>query len=68
MTKKKQNSHFDEEERIGQDRLLNEPIDQTDYLYLGIYEELIAKGHNPDWLPRILYIEQKTGKKILRYS
>jgi len=60
---------MDEEERIRQvfeKRLMEEPIDATDWLYLAAYEHLVAQGKTPDWYPRILHLEDKLGKKIPR--
>lgn len=49
-------------------RLLEEPIDATDWLYLALYENAVANGKTPDWYPRILHLENKLGRKIPRPS
>lgn len=52
--------------RVFEKRRLEEPVDQTDYLFLALYEREVRSGRKPRWYPRILYIEEKTGKKIPR--
>lgn len=61
--------HLEEEDRIArvfEARRLEDEIDDTDYFYLALYEREVRAGKKPDWLPRILYIEEKTGRKIPR--